>query len=111
MQVFYSPDHVRREPVLAAVGELQFDVVASRLETEYGVKTLVERMSFALARWVSGDPDVLAGIYWPQDTRRLVDRDGRMVMLFGSERLLAYCKKEYSSLKFQLREELGITQG
>jgi peptide chain release factor 3 len=110
MQVLYSPDHVRREPVLAAVGELQFDVVASRLETEYGVKTLVERMSFSLARWVSGDPDVLAGIYWPQDTRRLVDRDGRMVMLFGSERLLAYCIREYPSLRFQLREELGKTE-
>ena len=110
MQVFYSPDHVRREPVLAAVGELQFDVVASRLETEYGVKTLVERMPFALARWVSGDPGVIARIYWPQDTRRLVDRDGRMVMLFGSERLLAYCMKEYASLKFQLREEIEKTE-
>jgi peptide chain release factor 3 len=110
MQVFYSPDHVRREPVLAAVGELQFDVVASRLETEYGVKTLVERMPFVLARWVSGDPDVIARIYWPQDTRRLVDRNGRMVMLFGSERLLAYCTKEYASLKFQLREEIGTTE-
>ena len=38
----------------------------------------------SVARWVSGDPDVIARIYWPQDTRRLVDRDGRMVMLFGS---------------------------
>jgi len=49
---------------------------------------------------------VLAGIYWPQDTRSLVDRDGRMVMLFSSERLLSYCMKEYPSLKFQLREEI-----
>jgi len=110
MQILYSPDHVRREPVLAAVGELQFDVVGSRLETEYGVKTLVERMPFALARWVSGDPDVLAGIYWPQDTRQLVDRDSRVVILFGSERLLAYCTKEYPSIKFQLREEVAQTE-
>jgi hypothetical protein len=29
-----------------------------------------------------------------------------MVMLFGSEQLLAYCMKEYVSLKFQLREEI-----
>ena len=106
MQVFYSPDHVRREPVLAAVGELQFDVVASRLDSEYGVKTTVERMPFTLARWVTGSADAIARIYWPQDTRRLVDKDGRMVMLFGSERLLAYCMKEYASLKFQLREEI-----
>jgi hypothetical protein len=28
-----------------------------------------------------------------------------MVLLFGSERLLAYSMKEYGYLKFQLREE------
>ncbi|MBK8379399.1 MAG: hypothetical protein IPL14_16160 [Nitrospira sp.] len=50
MEIFYSPDHVRREPVLAAVGELQLDVVMSRLENEYGVKTSVERLPHALAR-------------------------------------------------------------
>jgi hypothetical protein len=33
-----------------------------------------------------------------------------MVMLFGSERLLAYCTKEYGSLKFQLREEIGTME-
>jgi len=32
-------------------------------------------------------------------------------MLFGSERLLAYCMKEYASLKFQLREEVGGIDG
>jgi hypothetical protein len=31
---------------------------------------------------------------------RRAERGGRMVMLFGSERLLAYCVKEYVSLKF-----------
>ena len=36
MQMFYSPDHVRREPVLAAVGELQFDVVVSAWRTNTG---------------------------------------------------------------------------
>jgi hypothetical protein len=39
-----------------------------------------------------------------------VDKDGKMVMLFGSERLLAYCMKEYPSLMFQLREEVGATE-
>ena len=96
---------------MAAVGELQFDVVASRLDSEYGVKATVERMPFALARWVAGAPDAIARIYWPQDTRRLVDKDGRMVMLFGSERLLAYCIKEYPALTFQLREEIGKVDG
>ena len=63
MQIFYSPDHVRREPVLAAVGELQFDVVVSRLENEYGVKTTAERLPHVLARWIVGDPATIAAVY------------------------------------------------
>ena len=109
MQIFYSPDHVRREPVLAAVGELQFDVVMSRLENEYGVKTSVERMPHTLARWIVGDPAAIAAVYWPSDTVRLVDQQGRGVMLFTTEHLLAYCIKSNPSIKFLLREELEQT--
>jgi peptide chain release factor 3 len=106
MQIFYSPDHVRREPVLAAVGELQFDVVMSRLENEYGVKTTVERMPHSLARWIVGDPAAIAAVYWPSDTVRLVDQQGRAVMLFTTEHLLAYCIKSNPSIKFLLREDV-----
>ena len=90
---FLLPDHVRREPVLAAVGELQFDVVMSRLEHEYGVKTTVERMPHTMARWIVGDPAAISAVYWPSDTVRLVDQQGRGVMLFTTEHLLAYCIK------------------
>jgi peptide chain release factor 3 len=37
VQVYYAPDASRREPILGAVGRLQFDVVESRLKEEYGV--------------------------------------------------------------------------
>ncbi|MGZ9190072.1 MAG: EF-Tu/IF-2/RF-3 family GTPase, partial [Nitrospira sp.] len=107
MQIFYSPDHVRREPVLAAVGELQFDVVMSRLENEYGVKTTADRLPHVLARWIVGDPATIAAVYWPSDTLRLVDQQGRSVMLFNTEHLLAYCIKSNPSIKFLLREEVG----
>ncbi len=39
--------------ILGAVGELQFDVVASRLAAEYGVDALFEGAAVASARWVS----------------------------------------------------------
>lgn len=106
MQIFHSPDQIRREPVLAAVGELQFDVVISRLENEYGVKTSVDRLPHALARWIVGDPAAIAAVYWPADTIRLLDRQGRPVMLFMTDHLLAYCIKSNPSIKFVLREEL-----
>lgn len=39
--------------VLGAVGVLQFEVVASRLNNEYGVEAVFESTSTATARWVS----------------------------------------------------------
>lgn len=88
------------------MGELQFDVVISRLENEYGVKTSVDRLPHALARWIVGDPAAIAAVYWPADTIRLLDRQGRPVMLFMTDHLLAYCIKSNPSIKFVLREEL-----
>jgi peptide chain release factor 3 len=105
MQVFFSPDHIRREPILAAVGGLQFDVVASRLQSEYGVKTTVDRLPHVCARWIDGDPAAIAAVYWPQGTLRLVDRDGRQVMLFDAERLVPYCMKENPTIQFRVTSE------
>ena len=105
MQVLLAPDQTRREPVLAAVGDLQFDVVVSRLQSEYGVTASVERLPYVCARWIGGDPEKLTRVYWPMDTLRLVDRKGCPVMLFGSERLLAYCMKENPSIEFRSLDE------
>ena len=43
--------------LLGAVGQLQFEVVAHRLEHEYGVKARITPARYALARWVTCDPD------------------------------------------------------
>jgi peptide chain release factor 3 len=52
--VLWSTDDYDIDPVLAAVGQLQFEVVASRLQTEYGVETRYEPMGYEVARWVAG---------------------------------------------------------
>jgi peptide chain release factor 3 len=106
MQVLLAPDHARREPILAAVGDLQFDVVVSRLRSEYGVVATVERLPYTCARWISGDPEKLARVYWPSQTLRLVDREGRPVVLFASEHLLAYCEREHPFIEFKSLDEV-----
>jgi peptide chain release factor 3 len=111
MQVLLAPDHARREPVLAAVGDLQFDVVVSRLHSEYGVAASVERLPYTCARWLGGDPEKLARVYWPMETLRLIDRKGRPVMLFASERLLAYCERENPSIEFRSLDEVEQVTG
>lgn len=52
--MLWSTDDYDIDPVLAAVGQLQFEVVASRLQTEYGVETRYEPMGYEVARWVAG---------------------------------------------------------
>lgn len=55
---------------MAAVGQLQFEVVQARLKTEYKVESLMEPMSYTLARWVDGG--------WPA-----VDKADAAGKLFG----------------------------
>ena len=45
--------------MLAAVGQLQFEVVQARLENEYKVESLMEPLSYSLARWVEGGWDAV----------------------------------------------------
>ena len=91
IQVLVSADAARRDIVLAGVGELQFDVVVARLAAEYAVETLLERLPFRVARWVSGEPAAIAQAYWPYaGTLRLRDREERLIVLFHSERDASY---------------------
>ena len=52
MQVFYVTSG-KREPIVGVVGALQFDVIASRLRTEYGVEVQVDAAPYAAARWLA----------------------------------------------------------
>lgn len=56
----FKPLH-GNELILGAVGTLQFDVVAHRLEFEYGVDCFFEPVNVATARWLRGpDADMKA---------------------------------------------------
>ena len=47
----------RREPIVGVVGALQFDVITSRLRSEYNVEVQVEPATYTAARWLA-DPAV-----------------------------------------------------
>jgi peptide chain release factor 3 len=61
--------------ILGAVGTLQFDVVAHRLEYEYGVDVRFEDYPCATARWLHGSE---------RDIKQLVDKQGINVALDGA---------------------------
>ncbi|TWT96576.1 peptide chain release factor 3 [Neorhodopirellula pilleata] len=50
VQLFYGTGR-QRDAILAAVGELQFDVVQFRLESEYKAPSRLHRLPYAHARW------------------------------------------------------------
>jgi peptide chain release factor 3 len=85
IQVFYQPGMNTREPILAAVGELQFDVVQFRLESEYNTETRLERLPYTVARWVDAPSEIVAKLPWSQNAMRLEDAAGRTVALFRTE--------------------------
>jgi peptide chain release factor 3 len=101
IQLLENPDAFRKEPILAAVGQLQFDVVQFRLESEYGAKTSLQRLPFRIARWVEGEKADLANLQLPTNAMKTLDRQGHTVALFGGQWEMDYCQKQHPKLTFK----------
>jgi peptide chain release factor 3 len=100
VQVFRQRGFGDRDPILGAVGGLQFEVLQFRLNAEYGVDVKVERLPFIHARWVAGtglDPEFFER---REDSRCLEDRDGQPVVLFKSDWALRWAQDNYKTLQF-----------
>lgn len=100
IQLLYPVSGGKREPILAAVGQLQYDVVRYRLEAEYNVKTVLEPLNFEIASWVTGDPAQIALLGDGRGRLRAEDRDGRSVLLFSSEWDLRYAEENSTEVTF-----------
>eukprot|EP00747_Dinoflagellata_sp_TGD_P086773 gnl/TRDRNA2_/TRDRNA2_163413_c0_seq1.p1 gnl/TRDRNA2_/TRDRNA2_163413_c0~~gnl/TRDRNA2_/TRDRNA2_163413_c0_seq1.p1 ORF type:complete len:497 (+),score=85.56 gnl/TRDRNA2_/TRDRNA2_163413_c0_seq1:58-1491(+) len=85
-------------PILAAVGELQFEVVQARLETEYSVQTELETLPYAVARWVTDGWEAVEAVEPLYTTFIAKDRWERPVLLFKSEMALNRLIDEHPDL-------------
>ncbi|PPS44291.1 peptide chain release factor 3 [Chroococcidiopsis sp. TS-821] len=85
IQIMYSADESKRDPILAAVGQLQFEVVQFRLQQEYGVETQLELLPYTVARWVVNGWEALAKVGRLFNTVTVKDSWGRPVLLFRNE--------------------------
>jgi hypothetical protein len=66
---------------------------------------MMRRLPYSLARWVEGRAEDLQKIVWPPlGTARVIDRGGRLVVLFASNRDFDYCVSKHPELAFS---ELG----
>ncbi len=82
VQIMYSADEAKRDPILAAVGQLQMEVVQFRLENEYGVETQLDWLPYTVARWVDGGWEALEKAGRLFNTVTVKDAWGRPVLLF-----------------------------
>ena len=84
--------------VLGAVGELQFDVLRHRMQSEYRVELPLTLLPFELARWPAGpfDPSVFR---FNEGVKILADREGRPVILFRSRWELDHVEQKHPELR------------
>jgi peptide chain release factor 3 len=67
--------------IVGVVGALQFEVLASRIELEYGLPVRFEGSQFTSARWVSGPKAAVEDFAARNKQHMAADNDGDLVYL------------------------------
>ena len=94
--------------LVGVVGQLQLDVLLSRLLAEYGVTAGLEAATAQAVRWlVSDDQKALAAFVAKYPARIADDRDGRPVYLAPSEWDLGQKVQENERIAFKKARERG----
>jgi peptide chain release factor 3 len=99
VQVLYDTDASKRDPILAAVGQLQLEVVQYRLEHEYGVSSRLEPLEFSVARWVSGGWPALESVGRLFNCKTVRDAWDRPVLLFRNDWNLHQLQEDHPDLE------------
>jgi peptide chain release factor 3 len=100
--------------MLGAVGQLQFEVVAHRLEAEYGVKARITGSPYQVARWVTCAPEDGG----EQELKRFIDANQHRValdavdaptLLVDHSATLRAVETSWPKIKFHaMREHAGL---
>jgi peptide chain release factor 3 len=101
IQIMYSVDEAKRDPILGAVGQLQFEVVQFRLQSEYGVESQLESLSYSVARWVEDGWEALEEVGRLFNTLVVKDSLNRPVLLFKNIWNLNQIESDHPKLKLQ----------
>jgi peptide chain release factor 3 len=95
-------------PLIGAVGQLQFEVVEHRLKSEYGVDAVFERAGIQTARWVTcPDANHLAEFVKANQSRLAKDVDGNYAYLADSGVNLRLAQERWPKVQFYATREHG----
>ena len=103
IQVFYP--EIGAQWIVGVVGQLQLDVLISRLEVEYKVAAALEPAPFDTARWLKGSETALKTFADFNLTSLARDRDGDPVFLARSAWDVGYQQERHPDLVFSATKE------
>ena len=105
VHVLRRPEYGDQEPIFAGVGQLQFEVAAYRMSTEFGCEIAMSQAPWRFARLVSNaDAPKVEG---QRGTVLCQDSQGRYLLLFASEYALQWAAEDHPDVTFA---ELGMTR-
>ncbi len=98
VQMFIDETRVASDPILAAVGTLQFDVLLFRLKNEYNVDCHLETLAFKHARWTSASDTEVVEARSKADVTTAKDLHGSSLFLFKNDFSLSYFEEHFPSI-------------
>lgn len=104
IQVFYP--EIGSNWIIGVVGQLQLDVLLSRLDAEYKVAAGLEASPYDTARWISSDDAAALKEFISLNQGAMAkDRDGNPVFLAKSAWEVGYIVDRYPKVKFAATRE------
>jgi peptide chain release factor 3 len=102
VQLYFDRKRLERDPILGAVGVLQFEVTQHRLQSEYGVSIAFDRLPYSHARWIEGEhtPELLSKLERTGRTLCLIDVEERPLVLFETDWHMRTAENDHPELKF-----------
>ena len=92
--------------IVGVIGELQLDVLQTRLEQEYGLAIEFEASPYEVARWVSSDdPAVLKNLIKAHGSNFADDQDDVPVLLMRNAWEFGHFQKEWPAIEFSAVRE------
>jgi len=94
--------------IVGVVGALQFDVLASRIEIEYGIPVRFEPSQFTSARWVLGPKDLVEKLVNVNKQHIAIDHDGDVVFLTRLQWDIDRVLRDYEGVKLSATKEMMV---
>ncbi len=92
--------------VVGVVGQLQFEVLASRIELEYGLPVRFEPTQFTSARWVSGEKAAVDAFAAANKQHMALDSDGDPVFMTRLQWDIDRVARDYPGIRLTATKEL-----